>query len=73
MWNNKRGGDTPELRDKKIRRQEENMVEQREKRRYYRAKIQEDQKTGGEYCGTARGEDIIKAERQEDHKTGGEY
>ncbi len=48
MWNSESGEDTPELRDRKIRRQEECIVEQREKRRYYRAKRQEDQKTGGE-------------------------
>ncbi len=29
-------------------------MEQVERRRYYRAKRQEDQKTGEEYCGTAR-------------------
>jgi hypothetical protein len=61
LWNRKRGGDTPELRDRKIRRQEENIVEQRERRRYYRAKRQEDQKTGGEYCGTGREEEILQS------------
>jgi hypothetical protein len=61
LWNSERGGDTPELRDRKIRRQEENIVEQRERRRYSRAKRQENQKTGGEYCGTARAEKILQS------------
>jgi hypothetical protein len=60
-WNSERGGDTPELRDKKIRRLEKNIVEQREKRRNSRAKTQENQKTGGEYCGTAREEEILQS------------
>ncbi len=61
MWNSERGGDTTELRDRKIRRQEENIVEQVERRRYSRARRQEDQKTGGEYCGTAREEEILQS------------
>ncbi len=60
MWNRQRGGDTPELRDRKIRRLEESIVEQEERRRYSRAKRQEDQKTGGEYSGTGREEEILQ-------------
>ncbi len=37
------------------------MVEQRERRRYSRAKRQEDQKAGEEYCGTAREEEKLKS------------
>ena len=44
-----------------IKRQQENIVELRERRRYSRAKRQEDQKTGGEYCGTAREEEILQS------------
>ncbi len=54
MQNSEKSGDTQELRDRKIRRQEKSIVEQREKRRYSRTKRQEDQKTGEEYCRTAR-------------------
>ncbi len=85
MWNSERGGDTPELRDRKnrrqeesiveqrergdtpeprdrkIRRQEKSKVEQREKWRYSRAERQEDQKTGEEYCRTAREEEILQS------------
>ncbi len=61
MWNSERGGDTTELRDRKIGRQEENFVEQVERRRYSRAKRQEDWKTGGEYGGTGREEEILQS------------
>ncbi len=46
-WGNReRGGDTPELRDRMIRRQEESIVQQEERRRYCGAERQEDWTTG---------------------------
>ncbi len=45
----------------KIKRKQENIVELRERRRYSRAKRQEDQETGGEYCRTGREEEILQS------------